>query len=241
MHLFYTPDINADLYTLNEEESKHCVRVLRLTMGDHIVLIDGKGGLYDAEIILDHPKRCEVKIITKKKEVGKRPYQLHIAIAPTKNMDRLEWFAEKATEIGIDELSLLNCQHSERVVVKNERLEKVLVSAMKQSVKAHLPRLNGVIDLKKFIAGTVDFKGQKFIAHCFAPMSSKEAEKPLLKEEYKLKQDVLILIGPEGDFSVDEVQLALKNGFREISLGTSRLRTETAALTACLTVHILNS
>jgi 16S rRNA (uracil1498-N3)-methyltransferase len=241
MHLFYTPDIHADLYTLNEEESKHCVRVLRLTMGDRIVLIDGKGGLYDAEITLDHPKRCEVKIITKKKEVGKHPYRIHIAIAPTKNMDRLEWFAEKATEIGMDELSLLSCQHSERVVVKKERLEKVLVSAMKQSVKAYLPQLNGVIDLKKFVTETVDFKGQKFIAHCLLPMSSKKTEKPLLKEEYQLKQDVLILIGPEGDFSVDEVQLALKHGFREISLGTSRLRTETAALTACLTVHILNS
>jgi 16S rRNA (uracil1498-N3)-methyltransferase len=241
MHLFYTPNISADRYTLNEEESKHCIRVLRLTMGDRIILIDGKGGLYDAEITLDHPKRCEVKIITNKKEVGKRPYQLHIAIAPTKNMDRLEWFAEKATEIGIDELSLLNCQHSERGVVKTERLEKVLVSAMKQSVKAYLPQLNEIIDFKKFIAGTADFKGQKFIAHCYSPMSNKEIEKPLLKELYKLKQDVLILIGPEGDFSVEEVQLALGKDFQEISLGPSRLRTETAALTACLTVHILNS
>lgn len=241
MHLFYTPDINTDLYTLNEDESKHCIKVLRLTMGDRIVLIDGKGGLYDAEITLDHPKRCEVKIITKKKNVGKRSYQLHIAIAPTKNMDRLEWFAEKATEIGIDELSLLSCQHSERVIVKNERLEKVLVSAMKQSVKAYLPKLNEILDFKKFIAGTTDFKGQKFIAHCNAPINGKETEKPLLKDLYKQQQSVLILIGPEGDFFVEEVQLALKNGFQEISLGPSRLRTETAALTACLTVHILNS
>lgn len=240
MHLFYTPDINTDQYTLNEEESKHCVRVLRLTIGDRIVLIDGKGGLYDAEITLDHPKRCEVKIITKKKEVGKRSYQLHVAIAPTKHMDRLEWFAEKATEIGIDELSLLNCQHSERVIVKTERLEKVLVSAIKQSVKAYLPKLNEVTDFKKFIAATIDFKGQKFIAHCY-PTQNKEVEKLHLKEQYKLKQNALILIGPEGDFSVEEVKLAMDNGFQEISLGTSRLRTETAALTACLTVHILNS
>jgi 16S rRNA (uracil1498-N3)-methyltransferase len=241
MHLFYTPDIHSDRYTLSEDESKHCVRVLRLTMGDRVVLIDGKGGLYDAEIALDHPKRCEVKIITKKNEVGKRPYRLHIGIAPTKNMDRLEWFAEKATEVGIDALSLLNCQHSERAVVKIERLEKVLISAMKQSVKAYLPHLNGVVDFKKFIEGTADFNGQKFIAHCYSPTDGKETEKPHLKEQYKLKQDVLILIGPEGDFSVEEVQLALGKGFQEISLGPSRLRTETAALTACLTVHILNS
>ncbi len=239
MHLFYTPDINADHYTLNEEESKHCVRVLRLTMGDHIVLIDGKGGLYDAEITLDHPKRCEVKIITKKKGVGKRSYQLHLAIAPTKNMDRLEWFAEKATEIGIDELSLLNCQHSERVVVKNERLEKVLISAMKQSVKAYLPKLNEIIDIKKFITESKEFKGQKFIAHCHDTMN--EDEDIHLKKQYHPKQNALILIGPEGDFSADEVRFAVKNGFQEISLGSSRLRTETAALTACLTVHILNS
>jgi 16S rRNA (uracil1498-N3)-methyltransferase len=241
MHLFYTPDINSDQYTLNEDESKHCIKVLRLTMGDRIVLIDGKGGLYDAEITLDHPKRCEVKIITRKRNVGKRSYRLHIAIAPTKNMDRLEWFAEKATEIGIDELSLLNCQHSERVVVKNERLEKVLISAMKQSVKAYLPKLNEIHDFKKFVLGTTDFKGQKFIAHCHSPANSKETEKPLLKELYKLQESILILIGPEGDFSAEEVQLALQNGFQEISLGPSRLRTETAALTACLTVHILNS
>jgi 16S rRNA (uracil1498-N3)-methyltransferase len=135
----------------------------------------------------------------------------------------------------------LNCQHSERVVVKNERLEKVLISAMKQSVKAYLPKLNEIHDFKKFITGTTaDFKGQKFIAHCYSPANNKEREKPLLKEIYTLQESVLILIGPEGDFSVEEVQLALKNGFQEISLGPSRLRTETAALTACLTVHILN-
>lgn len=240
MHLFYTPDITLPEYVLNEEESKHCVRVLRLSIGDTIILVDGKGGWYEAQITLDHPKKCEVKISREQKEVGKTSGHLHIAIAPTKNMDRLEWFAEKATEIGINELSLLNCQNSERDVVKLERLEKVLVSAMKQSLKAYLPKLNPVTDFKKFIVTATDFKGQKMIAHCY-PSFHPEKEKPHLKKVYEEKQNALILIGPEGDFSADEVKLALKNGFEEISLGSSRLRTETAALAACLTVHILNS
>ena len=239
MHLFYTPDISSPEYILNEEESKHCVRVLRLTIGDKIILIDGKGGWYEGEIILDHPKKCGIKILSEQKEVGKRPFHLQLAIAPTKNMDRLEWFAEKATEIGIDTISLLNCQHSERVVVKTERLEKVLISAIKQSQNAYLPQLNEVIDFKKFISSTQHFKGQKFIAHCYDALSKQG--KPHLKQLYQASADVLILIGPEGDFSMEEVKHALENGFQEISLGTSRLRTETAALTACLTIHILNS
>lgn len=237
MHLFYTPDITLPTYVLTEEESKHCVRVLRLSIGDNITLIDGKGGWYEAKITLDHPKKCEVRIISEQKEVGKSSYKLHLAIAPTKHMDRLEWFAEKATEIGIGELSLLNCHHSERVVVKTERLEKVLISAMKQSLKAYLPKLNPVMDFKKFMESVVDFNGQKFIAHCHPAA----VEKLHLKKLYQEQESVLILIGPEGDFSSEEVKMALEKGFREISLGSSRLRTETAALAACLTVHILNS
>jgi len=239
MHLFYTPDITLPEYVLNEEESKHCVRVLRLGIGDKIVLIDGKGGWYEGEIVLDHPKKCNIKILTEQKEIGKRSFQLHLGIAPTKNMDRLEWFAEKATEIGIDVISLLNCQHSERVVVKNERLEKVLISAMKQSQNAYLPKLNELIDFKKFISSTKNFKGQKFIAHCYDALANKS--KPHLKKVYQPSHDVLILVGPEGDFSKEEVNYALENGFQEISLGASRLRTETAALAACLTIHIINN
>ena len=239
MHLFYTPDITSPEYTLNEEESKHCIRVLRLSIGDEVILIDGKGGWYEASITLDHPKRCVVKIIKEQKEVGKRFSHLHLAVAPTKHMDRLEWFAEKATEIGIDELSLLNCQHSERDVVKTERLEKVLISAMKQSMKAYLPQLHSMIDFKKFIQQSLNFTGQKFIAHCY-PSFHQKIPKQQLKKVYAKNQDVLVLIGPEGDFSAEEIKLAMENGFVEISLGTSRLRTETAALTACLTVQILN-
>lgn len=252
MHLFYTPDIQLtppsslqreeerliealQFYTLNEEESKHCIRVLRLTIGDKIILIDGKGGWYEAEISDDNPKRCTVTISLSKKEFGKRNFHLHIAIAPTKNMDRLEWFTEKAVEIGIDEISIINCQNSERTVVKTERLNKVAVAAIKQSLKAYLPKINEVMDLKKFIASTINFAGQKFIAHCY------EGEiKPHLKSLYQQDKDTLILIGPEGDFSVEEVKMAVGNGFKEISLGSSRLRTETAALYACATINILN-
>ncbi len=247
MHLFYTPDLLSPAipkaerigegfyYTLVEEESKHAIRVLRLSIGAKVILIDGNGGRYEAEISDDNPKRCTVKITQTTLEFGKSKFNLHIAIAPTKNMDRLEWFTEKAIEIGIAEISIINCQNSERTVVKAERLNKVAIAAIKQSLKAYLPKINEVIDFKKFIVSTKDFTGQKFIAHCY------QGEiKPHLKSLYQQGNDVLILIGPEGDFSLDEVKLALANGFKEISLGSSRLRTETAALYACTTINILN-
>lgn len=236
MHLFYTPDITGDNYTLNEEESKHAVRVLRLKAGDVILLIDGAGGFYTAEITDDHQKHCSVKIIESKKEFEKRNVRLHIGIAPTKNIDRTEWFIEKATEMGIDEISLLDCSNSERTIVKPDRLQKVAVSAIKQSLKAYLPAINDMVDFKKFIHASTDFEGQKFIAHCHS-----RDVLPHLKTKYSAGQNALILIGPEGDFSLEEIKLATGNGFAEISLGTSRLRTETAALYACTTINILNS
>lgn len=239
MHLFYTPDLLVQpatgSYTLSEEESKHCIRVLRLSPGDKIALIDGQGGWYTAEITDDNPKRCSVCIIETQKDYGKRNHYLHIAIAPTKNMDRLEWFLEKATEIGIDEVSLIDCKNTERTVVKAERLNKVAVSAIKQSLKAYLPIIHEMVDIKKFIASTAQFKGQKFIAHCY-----KNEQKPHLKELYKKGEPVLVLIGPEGDFTMEEVKMTLDNGYQQISLGSSRLRTETAALYACATVNVLN-
>ena len=235
MHLFYTPDITAGTYTLSEEESKHAVRVLRLKAGDSIQLIDGRGGFYEAEITDDHQKHCSVRITGVKTEVGKRNWHLHIAIAPTKNNDRTEWFVEKAVETDIDAISLLDCSNSERSVVKTERLNKVAISAIKQSLKAYLPAIGEMTDYKKFIAASAGFSGQKFIAHC-----NYRGTLPHLKAMYTPNSDVLILIGPEGDFSMDEVKLALENGYKEISLGTSRLRTETAALYACTTINILN-
>jgi 16S rRNA (uracil1498-N3)-methyltransferase len=236
MYLFYTPDITNEIYTLSEEESKHAIRVLRLKIGDTIHLIGGNGGFYTAEIIDDNQKRCTVKIITSVKDFEKRSWNLHIAIAPTKNMDRMEWFIEKATEIGIDEISLLDCNKSERTIVKTERLNKVAISAMKQSLKAYLPKVNELTEFKKFIVSSSQFQGQKFIAHCH----SREAL-PHIKSVYTPKQNAMILIGPEGDFSLEEVKFAKENGFEEISLGQSRLRTETAALYACTTINILNN
>lgn len=231
MHVFYTPDILRNP-ELPEEEAQHCTRVLRLGVGDNITLTDGRGNFYKAEITVANSKRCLVSITETIHQNPLWPCHLHIAVAPTKNMDRNEWFAEKATEIGIDELTFLNCRFSERKVIKTERIEKILISAIKQSLKARLPKLNEMIDFTKFIAQ--DFKGQKFIAHCY------EGEKPLLKDVLTPGKDAVVLIGPEGDFSEEEVKAAIERGFTPISLGKSRLRTETAALVACHTMNLMN-
>ncbi len=227
MHLFYTPDIETEK-ELPEEEARHCLRVLRLTSGDPVMLTDGKGNFFRARIGAATSKKCEVEITERIPQPPLWQGHLHIAMAPTKNMERNEWFAEKATEIGMNELTLLNCRYSERRVVKTERLNKILVSAMKQSLKARLPRLNEMTDFRKFL--DQEFQGQKFIAHCYP------GEKPLLQDVLQ-PGDALVLIGPEGDFSEEEVAQATAAGFRPISLGRSRLRTETAALVAC---HLLN-
>ncbi|MBP6065749.1 16S rRNA (uracil(1498)-N(3))-methyltransferase [Bacteroides sp.] len=229
MHIFYTPDIQTKA-ELPEEEAQHCTRVLRLTTGDEITLTDGKGNFYRALISAATNKRCMVTIEETTYQEPLWSGHLHIAMAPTKNMDRNEWFAEKATEIGIDELTFLNCRYSERKVMKNERVEKILISAIKQSLKARIPKLNPMTDFNTFIEQTFD--GQKFIAHCY------EGEKPLLKEVLKRGESALVLIGPEGDFSEEEVKKAINKGFIPISLGKSRLRTETAALVACHTLHL---
>ena len=231
MHVFYTPDILTKA-ELPEEEAAHCTRVLRLSEGDEITLTDGNGYFYQAEISAASNKRCSVIIKETTFQESLWPCHLHIAMAPTKNMDRNEWFAEKATEIGFSELTFLNCRYSERKVIKNERIEKILISAMKQSLKARLPKLNEMVDFDKFITG--NFEGQKFIAHCY------EGEKPYLKDVIKPGEDALILIGPEGDFSEEEVNKAIEKGFIPISLGNSRLRTETAALVACHTLILAN-
>ena len=231
MQLFYCPDLKGSTHLLNEEESKHIIRVLRLKNGDFIHLTDGKGGLFKAELIDDHPKRCTVQIVESKTEYGKRDYKLNMAVAPTKNISRYEWFLEKATEFGIDEITPIICEHSERKEVKNQRLEKVIISAVKQSLKAYVPTLKQSQKFKDFVKQ--EFSGQKFIAYC-------EGKPKHLKELYKAKSDVLILIGPEGDFSPEEVKLAQANGFDIISLGESRLRTETAAIAACHAINFIN-
>ncbi len=233
MHLFYTPDLNHKTeYTLNTEESKHCIKVLRLSQDDIVYLIDGKGDFCTGKIINPNPKATLIKIIEQQSGFGKRNHYLHIAIAPTKNIERLEWFLEKATEIGIDEITPLICDRSERKEVKTERLNKVIVSAVKQSLKAYHPKLNEAEKFKTFISGKRS--GQKFIAHCM------DGEKSSLKDKMELRSEYTILIGPEGDFSAEELKMALTAGYFPVSLGISRLRTETAALEACFEINFLN-
>ncbi len=234
MHLFYTPDIEPShpQYFLSEEESKHCIRVLRLGVGDEVQLIDGRGGFYNAEIKDAHPKRTILQITSVTQQFNKRNHYLHIAIAPTKNIERLEWFLEKATEIGIDEISLIICQRSERKEAKVDRLNKIITSAIKQSLKAYHPVLNEPQTLTSLLAQ--QFDGQKFIAHCDA------GDKANLKGVFAPQSRYLILIGPEGDFSPKEIDDALQHGFKAITLGESRLRTETAALEACFEINFLN-
>nr|WP_321356467.1 16S rRNA (uracil(1498)-N(3))-methyltransferase [uncultured Draconibacterium sp.] len=232
MQLFYVPNLSGAEVILDETESKHAVRVLRLKEDDEIELVDGKGGFFKARITDANPKKCKLSIIDSQTEFGKKDFHLHIAIAPTKNIDRTEWFLEKCTEIGIDEVTPLLSEHSERKVIKPERLEKILVSAMKQSVKAYLPKLNELTKFSDLLSQATEAK--KFIAHC------NEGEKPHLKNVVKPGDNVLILIGPEGDFSPEEVDLALENGFEAISLGNARLRTETAGVVACHIVNLAN-
>lgn len=232
MHLFYTPDIATTL-ELPQDEAAHAIRVLRLAEGSEVMLTDGTGSFYRAEIDMISGKRCYVRIV---ETITPDPLwrgHLHLAMAPTKNMDRIEWFAEKATEIGFDELTFLDCRFSERRVVKTERVEKILVSAMKQSLKPTLPMLNGMTPFDKFVSQP--FEGQKFIAHCY------EGEKEALLQALQPGENALVLIGPEGDFSPEEVQKAMTYGFRPITLGRSRLRTETAALVAVHMMNIVNS
>ena len=232
MHLFYTSDIPGPVVHLDETESKHVVRVLRLTKGDSIQLVDGKGNLHEAKINKIYPRKCEVEIIKTQTDFGKRKHYLHMAVAPTKNIDRFEWFLEKATEIGIDQITPILCENSERKVIKNKRLQKIIIAAMKQSLKAYLPKLNPLTPVKDILSAGVD--GKKYIAHCY------KQTKRQFKDEVANSLSSLILIGPEGDFSESEIQTALQNNFIPVSLGNSRLRTETAAVVACHTVNLLN-
>lgn len=234
MHTFYFPDLSEHIITLDEDESKHAIRVLRLVTGDEVMLVDGMGTRAYAKVTDDHPKRCAMEITKRETETTGRNFHLHIAVAPTKNLDRMEWFVEKATEIGIDSVILISCDHSERFTVKTERMEKVAVSAIKQSQQAWLPEVKGVIAFKDFIA-SVPAGAQKFIAHCAG------GEKISLKGNIKPEGEIYMLIGPEGDFSKTEIALAEENGFTAITLGERRLRTETAALVAVMSVNLFQS
>lgn len=234
MQLFYAPEISLPRYTLPEEESKHCVRVLRMTVGDELHLTDGKGNMYRCKVVSDNVKRCEVEVVETWPEYERMSYGLTMCVAPTKNIDRFEWFLEKATEIGISEVYPLECDHSERRQIKLEREEKVITAAVKQSLKAYHPVLHDLTSVRDIIA--MDFEGEKYIAHC----DSSFVERPYLGNLVKKGANTLILIGPEGDFSKEEINFALQNGFKAISLGRERLRTETAAVVATTVVATIN-
>ena len=233
MQLFYNSNIksNDKTFFFDKEESKHIVKVLRKKESDKIFITNGLGYLFESIIEVASEKKCEVKII---KETFQQPdiFYTHIAVAPTKMNDRLEWFLEKATEIGIHEITPIICDHSERKVYKIDRAEKIIQAAMKQSLHYYIPKINEPISFSQFVKSNIG--GQKFIAHC------EETDKKSFKNEVKKDEKVTILIGPEGDFSTKEINLAIENEFIPVTLGNTRLRTETAALVACHTIALIN-
>ena len=235
MQLFYNSNITKETTQIlfEKEESRHIIKVLRKKEGDILYITNGNGLLFDAEIISANDKKCIAQIIKSNTKERTRNYYLHIAIAPTKNNDRLEWFLEKATEIGVDEITPIICKNSERKVLKTDRLEKIIQSAMKQSLQFTLPKLNEAVKFTDFI--NQDFNGQLFIAHC-----DESTDKKILKNEITLNSNYTILIGPEGDFSNEEIEICLSNKFTPISLGDNRLRTETAGVSVVQSIAFMH-
>ena len=233
MNIFFASNIVGDVLEFDEEEIRH-LQVLRYSREDQIQVVDGKGNWYVAELLDLSKKRAVAKVIERTSSPQRKPYHLHLAIAPTKNIDRLEWFLEKATEIGVDEITPILCRNSERTQVRLDRLEKILLSAMKQSLKVFLPKLNPLTPLKTFIQEQENFAGQKCIAWISDPPGK------LLQQTYVSGQNVIVVIGPEGDFAPDEIELALQHRFVPVSLGQSRLRTETAGVVAVHTIELMN-
>lgn len=233
MQLFYNSELSQENNQIqfSKEESKHIVRVLRKSIGDTLYITNGKGVLFTSEILIADQKNCIANIISSEIKL-KKNYSLHLVVAPTKMNDRYEWFLEKATEIGIDSITPILCDNSERRIIKAERYEKILLSAMKQSLNCYLPKLNEAISYKDFISQ--NHNGELYIAHC------QETNRKSLKQELKPNQDITILIGPEGDFSIKEIELAIQSNYIPVTLGNTRLRTETAAIVACHTAAIIN-
>lgn len=233
MQLFYNPEIQtgSTTFIFDKEESRHIVKVLRKKEGDIIHISNGSGYLFTSEIVFANEKKCEVAISNEEFHAP-APYSLHLAVAPTKMNDRYEWFLEKATEIGVSQITPIICEHSERVNFKADRFEKILQTAMKQSLQFYLPRLNEPVAYTTFVKDNQE--GQLFIAHC------EETEKRLLKNAIEPKKQITILIGPEGDFSTKEIALALQHNYIPVSLGNTRLRTETAAIVAAHSVAFVN-
>lgn len=232
MNIFYEPNIKQTLL-LNEEESRHAIKVLRLSVGSKLYIVDGKGGFYTCEIRVAHEKKCEVKIVEEQQNYERQDFYIHLIIAPTKNMDRIEWMVEKCVEMGIHEISFIQTRYSERKEIKTARIEKIAIGAMKQSLKAFLPKINEMITWKAFLQKEIN-ENQKMIAHL------EEGDRKLIQNLANPKGNYAILIGPEGDFNPDEIAQALKKGFQPVTLGKSRLRTETAGLVACFTLNLIN-
>ncbi len=233
MQIFYAPGISGNTYILDEKESKHCIRVLRMTKGTPVRLIDGKGILYEGFINDPDSKRCQISISEIKPEYEKRDYRIHIAISPLKNPERFEWFIEKSVEIGVDEITPLICKNTEKQTVKQERINNIIISAMKQSVKAYKTIINDPVTFSDFISQTG--KGIRLIAHCRTL-----TDRNKISDVYKKNENVTIMIGPEGDFSEEEISSAIPNNFIPVHLGSSRLRTETAGVAACHSIYFIN-
>jgi 16S rRNA (uracil1498-N3)-methyltransferase len=234
VNIFFSSDISGSDFFLTPEESLHCIKVLRMRKGEPVCVIDGKGTIADCEIVDENPKKCKLKVIDIQIQGKRKEIELTIAIAPTKSNERFEMFLEKSCEIGVDNIIPLLCEHSERKVINRERFLKLSVSAIKQSKSGFLPHLSEMIKFQDLIKK--DFEGEKYIAHCFASEQKKH-----IKECYLKGKNILILIGPEGDFSEEEVKIAVSNGFKEVSLSGSRLRTETAGIVACQIIDCMNS
>lgn len=234
MQLFFNHTLTKEskLLIFDKIESRHIIKVLRKKESDILQITNGKGLLFQASIFDANEKQCSVSILSVIEKPKSHPYYLHIAIAPTKLNERFEWFLEKATEIGIDEITPLLCEHSERKIIKTARFEKIIIAASKQSLHFHSPKLNELTSLSEFM--TKEIGGSKLIAHC------EDQDKILLKQVVKPNETITILIGPEGDFSLQEIKLALKNNYKPVSLGNSRLRTETAGIVACHSVAFIN-
>lgn len=232
MNIFYEPNIKQTSL-LNEDESRHAIKVLRLTGGDLIFVVDGRGGFYKCQIKTPHDRKCEIKILEETQNYGLRNYYIHLIIAPTKNLDRMEWMVEKCVEIGINEISFIQTRYSERKEIKTVRIEKIAVGAMKQSLKAYLPKINEMISWKEFLKKDYS-ENCKMIAHL------EEGNRKLIHQIAEPKSRYAILIGPEGDFSPEEINQALDKGFIPVTLGDSRLRTETAGLVACHALTVIN-
>jgi len=233
MQIFYAPDIRDNDYTLDEKESGHCIRVLRMKSGTPVQVIDGKGNLYDAVIVNPDPRKCSLAITGVKREFEKRDYRLHIAISPLKNYERFEWFIEKSVEIGVDEITPLICSNTEKPGIKKERINNLIISAMKQSLKSTITILNEPCQYNDFIKSRLS--GTMLIAHCY-----NEEVRSRIGDVYSKGSNAVIMVGPEGDFSKDEIRGAVDNGFEPVHLGQSRLRSETAGIAACYSIYYLN-